>query len=158
MKFFIATENGSGSEYFNKEEFLAELGRMIDDCEANGGTQFDVEVYPNAECFYHPEDDNDEVSYDKVYYKVLPIVQDWFGFLGESECGVIAATFAAGMTEEKDCSKTLAEVCEEYDLDYAEFEGFIPELAGEEDFNNAADTIFDGMYSEVDVHIPTKED
>lgn len=155
MKFFIATENGSGLEYFNKEDFLAELSRMIDDCEANGGTQFDVEVYPDAECFYHPEDDDDdkEVNFEEA----SQVVQDWFGFLGESECEVIAQTFAVGMTEGKDCAKILAEVCEEYDLDYAEFEGIVPELTGE-DYDEAAEILFDGIFSKVDVHIPTKED
>lgn len=157
MKFFIATENGSGLEYFNKEDFLAELGRMIDDCEANGGTQFDVEVYPDAECFYHPEDDDDDDEDEISFDKVLPVAQDWFGFLGESECETIAQTFAVGMTEGKDCTKILAEVCEEYDLDYAEFEGIVPELTGE-DYDEAAETFFDGTFSEVDVHIPTKEE
>lgn len=38
MKFGIYTmiDNGSGMKYSAKEEFLNELSRMIDDCEANG--------------------------------------------------------------------------------------------------------------------------
>ena len=53
MKFGIYTmiDNGSGMKYSTKEEFLNELSRMIDDCEANGGTHFDVEVLTNKSCF-----------------------------------------------------------------------------------------------------------
>ena len=57
MKFGIYTmiDNGSGMKYSTKEEFLNELSRMIDDCEANGGTHFDVEVLTNKSCFLDEE-------------------------------------------------------------------------------------------------------
>ena len=57
MKFGIYTmiDNGSGMKYSTKEEFLSELSRMIDDCEANGGTHFDVEVLTNKSCFLDEE-------------------------------------------------------------------------------------------------------
>ena len=51
MKYFIATESGSGQKFKTKEAFLKELSLMIDDCIANGGTEFDIEVYANASCF-----------------------------------------------------------------------------------------------------------
>lgn len=57
MKFGIYTmiDNGSGMEYSTKEEFLNELSLMIDDCEANGGTHFNVEVHTNKSCFLDEE-------------------------------------------------------------------------------------------------------
>lgn len=57
-KFHISTlfDNGSGMEYKTKEEFLEEIGRMIDDFETNGGTQFNVVVDTDASCFL--KDDN----------------------------------------------------------------------------------------------------
>ena len=58
MKFYIGADSGSGQEFNNKEDFLKELSLMIDDCEANGGTQFDVTVDADASCFYDPSDDN----------------------------------------------------------------------------------------------------
>lgn len=45
-------DNGSGMTYKTKEEFLAEISRMIDDCRNNGGTFFDVQVDTDASCFY----------------------------------------------------------------------------------------------------------
>lgn len=51
MKFYIGTDTGSGQEFNNKEDFLKELSSMINDCEANGGTQFDVTVDADASCF-----------------------------------------------------------------------------------------------------------
>ena len=51
MKFYIGSETGSGMKFNNKEEFLKELSLMIDNCEANGGTQFDVYVDVDANCF-----------------------------------------------------------------------------------------------------------
>lgn len=56
MSFGIYTllDNGSGIEYSSKEEFLEELSRMIDDCEANGGTYFRVEVDTDKSCFCKP--------------------------------------------------------------------------------------------------------
>lgn len=54
MKFYIGADSGSGQEFNNKEDFLKELSLMIDDCEANGGKQFDVTVDADASCFYDP--------------------------------------------------------------------------------------------------------
>ena len=56
MSFGIYTllDNGSGIECSSKEEFLEELSRMIDDCEANGGTYFHVEVDTDKSCFCEP--------------------------------------------------------------------------------------------------------
>jgi hypothetical protein len=59
MKFYIGADSGSGQEFSNKEDFLHELSLMIDDCEANGGTQFDVTVDADASCFYIPSDEED---------------------------------------------------------------------------------------------------
>lgn len=57
MKFIIMTlfDNGSGMKYNTKEEFLKELSLMIDDCIANGGTRFGIEVDTDASCFYISE-------------------------------------------------------------------------------------------------------
>ncbi len=52
MKFYISSDTGSGQEFNNKEDFLKELSLMIDDCEENGGTQFDVTVDADASCFF----------------------------------------------------------------------------------------------------------
>ena len=59
MKFTIETlnDNGSGMKYFTKEEFLNEISLMVDDCIANGGTFFDVQIDSDVSCFYN---DNDE--------------------------------------------------------------------------------------------------
>lgn len=59
IKFTITTlnDNGSGMKYFNKEELLKEIGLMIDDCIANGGTRFDVTIDSDASCFYNDSDD-----------------------------------------------------------------------------------------------------
>lgn len=60
MKFTIETlnDNGSGMKYSTKEEFLKEISLMIDDCIANGGTFFDVQVDSDASCFApHGEED-----------------------------------------------------------------------------------------------------
>ena len=59
MTFYIGSNSGSGQEFNNKEDFLKELSLMIDDCEANGGTQFDVTVEADASCFCDPSDDTD---------------------------------------------------------------------------------------------------
>lgn len=60
MKFYIGADSGSGQEFNNKEAFLHELSLMIDDCEANGGTQFDVTVDADASCFYIPSDEEED--------------------------------------------------------------------------------------------------
>lgn len=44
-------DNGSGMVYKTKEAFLAEISRMIDDCQDNGGTFFEVQVNADASCF-----------------------------------------------------------------------------------------------------------
>lgn len=51
MNFYVATESGSGCTYFTKEEFLAEVGMMIDDCVANGGSFFHAFVEADASCY-----------------------------------------------------------------------------------------------------------
>ena len=53
MKFYIETinDNGSGMKYNTKEEFLKEISLMIDDCIANGGTYFSINVDVDASCF-----------------------------------------------------------------------------------------------------------
>lgn len=65
MKFTIETlnDNGSGMEYNNKADFLHELSLMIDDCIANGGTYFDVQVDSDASCFYSDENEDDEEEF-----------------------------------------------------------------------------------------------
>lgn len=60
MKFYIGSDSGSGQEFNNKEDFLHELSLMIDDCEANGGAQFDITVDADASCFHIPEDSDDD--------------------------------------------------------------------------------------------------
>jgi len=54
MKFNIYTlnDNGSGMKYSNKEDFMKEIGLMVDDCTANGGTQFTIHIDADASCFY----------------------------------------------------------------------------------------------------------
>lgn len=59
MKFHINTMNGSGMKYNTKEDFLKEIGLMIDDCIANGGTYFSAEVDADASCFYNDEDEDE---------------------------------------------------------------------------------------------------
>mgnify|MGYP004626535725 FL=1 len=58
INFTIETlnDNGSGMEYTSKEEFMKELGLMIDDCITNGGTFFDIQVDSDASCFCTNED------------------------------------------------------------------------------------------------------
>ena len=53
INFTIETlnDNGSGMEYTSKEAFLKEISLMIDDCIANGGTFFDIQVNSDASCF-----------------------------------------------------------------------------------------------------------
>lgn len=48
-------DNGSGMSFKTKEEFLKEIGLMIDDCINNGGTYFDVMVDSDVSCFYQDE-------------------------------------------------------------------------------------------------------
>lgn len=53
MKFTIETinDNGSGMSYNAKEEFLAEISRLVDDCIENGGTFFDAQIDADVSCF-----------------------------------------------------------------------------------------------------------
>ena len=77
MKFYIQTlnDNGSGMNYNTKEDCLREIGLMIDDCIANGGTYISFDVDSDASCFDNDEDEEEtEMSYcDKsncgYYYK-----------------------------------------------------------------------------------------
>ena len=57
MLFTIETlnDNGSGIAYTTKEAFLKEISLMIDDCIANGGTFFDVQVDADVSCFFNEE-------------------------------------------------------------------------------------------------------
>lgn len=58
INFTIETlnDNGSGMEYTSKEAFMKEISLMIDDCIANGGTFFDIQVDSDASCFCPDED------------------------------------------------------------------------------------------------------
>lgn len=58
INFTIETlnDNGSGMEYTSKEEFMKEISLMIDDCIANGGTFFDIQVDSDVSCFCTDED------------------------------------------------------------------------------------------------------
>ena len=58
MKFYIGTENSSGMEFKDKADFIKEISLMIDDCKANGGTMFDVQVFSDVSCFYNEEEDD----------------------------------------------------------------------------------------------------
>ena len=62
MKFYIQTLNdsGSGMKYSTKEACMKEIGWMIDDCIANGGTYISFDVDSDASCFYQEEDDEVE--------------------------------------------------------------------------------------------------
>lgn len=59
MRFYIYTrnDNGSGIKYRTKEDFLKEIALMINDCIANGGTYFSVDVETDASCFYCNEEE-----------------------------------------------------------------------------------------------------
>ena len=59
MKFYISTDFGSGQEFNNKKDFLHELELMINDCEGNGGTEFDVTIDADASCVYDDSDEGD---------------------------------------------------------------------------------------------------
>ena len=64
MKFYIQTinNNGSGMKYNTKEDCLREIGLMIDDCIANGGTFISFDVDADASCFCANEDDEEETE------------------------------------------------------------------------------------------------
>ena len=59
MKFYISIDCSSGQEFNNKKDFLHELELMINDCETNGGTIFDVTIDADASCFYDDSDEGD---------------------------------------------------------------------------------------------------
>lgn len=48
--------SGSGQKFSNSEDFMKELSMMISDCAANGGTQFDVTVDTDANCFLEEDE------------------------------------------------------------------------------------------------------
>ena len=96
MKGFFTIEtindNGSGMAYNTKEEFLAELGRMIDDCIANGGTFFDVQVDSDTSCFAVDEDEEeDEDDFEEKHQKLghrinyRPVTEEEFRNLKEGD-------------------------------------------------------------------------
>lgn len=53
-------DNGSGCAYYSKEKLIEELSAMIDDCVANGGTYFDIEVATDASCYLKDETEEDD--------------------------------------------------------------------------------------------------
>lgn len=59
MDFYIGTNTGTGMRFKTKEEFLKEIEMMINDCIANGGSQFDITVDADASCFYERTDEDD---------------------------------------------------------------------------------------------------
>ena len=59
MKFYINTDFGSQQKFNNKKDFLHKLELMINDCEANGGTRFDLTIDADASCFYDDSDERD---------------------------------------------------------------------------------------------------
>ena len=54
MKFTIETlnDNGSGMKFSSREEFIAEINRMIDEAEANGFKYFDAQIDCDVSVFY----------------------------------------------------------------------------------------------------------
>lgn len=44
-------DNCSGCAYYTKEKFLEEISAMIDNCIANRGSHFDVEITTDASCY-----------------------------------------------------------------------------------------------------------
>lgn len=58
INFTIETlnDNGFGMEYTSKEAFMKEISLMVDDCIANGGTFFDVQIDSDASCFCADEE------------------------------------------------------------------------------------------------------
>ena len=126
MKFTIETlnDNGSGMTYNSKKEFFKEVELMINDCIANGGTYFDIQVDSDASCFYQ-EEDKSSVSFDAI----LPIVEEWFGFaFSDDDCENIAQEFAMGMNKGTSKFTILGKVCRQYGISQAEFEGICIDL------------------------------
>ena len=74
-------DNGSGMTYKTKEEFLKEIGLMIDDCINNGGTYFDVQVDSDASCFCQ----EDEEEYNVFLYTEDGYVDDMAQFTNKDE-------------------------------------------------------------------------
>lgn len=54
ISYYIGTPSSSGMKFDSKEAFLHEISNMIDNCIANGGTQFDIMVEADAKCFLEP--------------------------------------------------------------------------------------------------------
>ena len=100
MEFTIYTlnDNGSGMEYYAKEEFLKEISLMIDDCVANGGTYFSINVDADASCFYiekketNPEIENCEyrdvtnTAYDEIYKRDMYYCNWCECYMSKEEC------------------------------------------------------------------------
>ena len=74
-------DNGTGMTYKTKEEFLKEIGLMIDDCINNGGTYFDVQVDSDANCFCQ----EDEEEYTVLLYTEDGYVDDMTQFTNKDE-------------------------------------------------------------------------
>jgi hypothetical protein len=100
MNFYIGADSGSGQEFTNKEDFLKELSLMIDDCEANGGTQFDITVDADASCFYNEDKDENDLqnieecehrdttntSYDEYYERDMCFCNVCQCYMSKEEC------------------------------------------------------------------------
>lgn len=83
MRFYIGSDSGSGQTFSNKEAFLKELSLMIDDCETNGGSQFDVTVDADASCF--DPDIVEEIDIDVTYHDCSADDLREMGVLGASD-------------------------------------------------------------------------
>ena len=64
MNFLIETlyDNGSGMKYRTEEEFIHEVRSMIKDCEANGGTRFDISIDTDASRFCQDDDKSSDLE------------------------------------------------------------------------------------------------
>lgn len=63
MDYYISDDCGSGMEFIDKKAFMREISYMIDDCVANGGTEFSARIDADASCYWCGEDDG--VNADK---------------------------------------------------------------------------------------------
>ena len=99
MEYYIGTENSSGMEFKDKVDFLKEISLMIDDCKANGGTKFDIQVFSDASCFYCEHDKNDlqdvenceyrdttKTSYDEYYEREMYYCEQCKCYMAKEEC------------------------------------------------------------------------
>ena len=76
ISFYIATENSSGMKFQTKEAFMSEVSKMVDNCIENGGTQFDIQVDANANCFYQ-EGNIDKPSIREIAEKIADFYEDF---------------------------------------------------------------------------------